>query len=253
MDDVRRILYQHGKLLYPTLFALQRAVEEGDGQVLPLRKKARFSSKAATYLVLGDAFDARILHARDPGEREALEEFRAARSVQLREQAGAELSRQKEELELENLEKAKAEGNTADCGCCFTECALNRMVHCDGDIVHVGNPLSTYLHWMTSSMLTKCRTQWFCRDCARMMAETQIGLSRHNLDCMSTDGCSGGFDVRQRQVFLDAHSRTALDRIEAEAALREAGITDLETCPFCPFAMVGSFSNDSRISLQGRC
>lgn len=77
-----------------------------------------------------------------------------------------------------------------------------------------------------------------------MMAETQIGLSKHNLDCMSTYGCSGGFSAQQRDIFLDAGTRTALDRIEAEAALREAGIEDLEACPFCPFAMVRSHSPD---------
>lgn len=71
------------------------------------------------------------------------------------------------------------------------------------------------------------------------MAETQIGLSKYKLECMSTDGCTGLFPPHQREIFLDAPSLTALDRIEQEAALREAGIEDLETCPFCPFAMVG--------------
>lgn len=70
------------------------------------------------------------------------------------------------------------------------------------------------------------------------MAETQIGLSKYRLDCMSTDGCSGGFAMDQREIFLDTNLKTALDRIEQEAVLREAGIEDLETCPFCPFAMV---------------
>ncbi|KAH8749113.1 hypothetical protein F5883DRAFT_436052, partial [Diaporthe sp. PMI_573] len=101
----------------------------------------------------------------------------------------------------------------ADCGCCFVEYALNRMVHCDGETLH-----------------------WFCRDCARMMAETQIGLSKYRLDCMSTDGCTGGFVTDQKEIFLDTHSVTALDRIEQEAVQREAGIENLETCPQCPFA-----------------
>lgn len=70
------------------------------------------------------------------------------------------------------------------------------------------------------------------------MAETQIGLSKHHLECMSIDGCKGGFSMTQREMFLDTHSKTALDRIEQEAVLREAGLENLETCPFCPFAMV---------------
>jgi TRIAD3 protein (E3 ubiquitin-protein ligase RNF216) len=69
-----------------------------------------------------------------------------------------------------------------------------------------------------------------------MMAETQIGLSKYRLDCMSTDGCAGSFGMDQKEIFLDKHSMTALDRIEQEAVLREAGIDNLETCPQCPFA-----------------
>lgn len=77
------------------------------------------------------------------------------------------------------------------------------------------------------------------------MAQAQIGLAKHNLDCMSTDGCNGGFAMNQREIFLDAHLKTALDRIEQEAVLREAGIENLETCPFCPFAMVSCSSPGS--------
>lgn len=70
------------------------------------------------------------------------------------------------------------------------------------------------------------------------MAETQVGLSRHELACMSLEGCSASFAISQRDKFLDTNMRMALDRIEAEAALREAGIENLETCPFCPYAAV---------------
>jgi TRIAD3 protein (E3 ubiquitin-protein ligase RNF216) len=42
-------------------------------------------------------------------------------------------------------------------------------------------------------------------------------------------------DIRRLQ-FLDENTRIALDRNEQEAALRLAGIENLENCPFCPFA-----------------
>jgi TRIAD3 protein (E3 ubiquitin-protein ligase RNF216) len=87
------------------------------------------------------------------------------------------------------------------------------MVHCNGDTTH-----------------------WFCRSCARKTAETQIGLSKYQLSCMSMDGCTGGFSRDQRDIFLDAKSAVALERIEQEAVLRMAGIENLETCPFCPWA-----------------
>ena len=50
------------------------------------------------------------------------------------------------------------------------------------------------------------------------------------------DGCSAGFSFAEKKRFLDKGLRTALDRIEQEAVLREAGIENLETCPFCPYA-----------------
>ena len=68
------------------------------------------------------------------------------------------------------------------------------------------------------------------------MAETQIGLSKYTLECMSMDGCKAGFSYDQRCEFLDQKTTVALERIEQEHVLRMAGIENLETCPFCPFA-----------------
>jgi len=68
------------------------------------------------------------------------------------------------------------------------------------------------------------------------MTETEIGLSKYDLTCMSMDGCESGFSRVQQDRFIDAKMRLALDRIEQEAVLRLASLADLETCPFCPFA-----------------
>ncbi len=68
------------------------------------------------------------------------------------------------------------------------------------------------------------------------MAENQIGLYKYALACMSIDGCLAGFSQDQRCIFLDKKTTIALERIEQEHMLRAAGIENLETCPFCPFA-----------------
>lgn len=73
-------------------------------------------------------------------------------------------------------------------------------------------------------------------DCARRNAETLIGLSKYEMTCMSMDGCEAGFCQAQRIKFLDKKLTKALDRIEQEAVLRMAGIDNLASCPFCPFA-----------------
>lgn len=142
-------------------------------------------------------------------EQLAITELRAARELEDFKQGKDELEAQ----EKMNFDHAKSTGRTEDCGCCFEECAINRMIHCDGETTHR-----------------------FCRDCMKSQAEANIGLSKHELSCMSMDGCSGSFDVTQRKLFLDKKALMALERLEFEASLRMAGIENLETCPFCPYA-----------------
>jgi TRIAD3 protein (E3 ubiquitin-protein ligase RNF216) len=146
----------------------------------------------------------------DAEQRSALDEFLAARVVR----NGKDVIKAAEIEEEQNITRAKMHGEMADCGCCFEEFPLNRMVHCEGQEVH-----------------------WFCRGCMTQQAETTIGYSKYDLSCLSMDGCSAGFSMAQRRMFLDEKLQTALDRIEQQAVLREAGIENLETCPFCPFAM----------------
>lgn len=145
--------------------------------------------------------------------KEALEEFKLARKAGEALVLSLEGHKYREQVELDNLTKAKAEGTMVECGCCFDEIPLNRGIHCNAATIH-----------------------WFCRDCARRMAESQIGMSKYELTCMSMDGCTGGFCRDQREVFLDNKTTIALERIEQEAVLRLAGIENLASCPFCPYA-----------------
>ncbi|OHF00534.1 ubiquitin-conjugating enzyme [Colletotrichum orchidophilum] len=145
-------------------------------------------------------------------QKRAFEELVAARRVQKATHTKRAKAKLHAAKEAENFENAKAFGTVTDCGCCFGEFAVNRMVCCENEI-HV-----------------------FCVDCARRNAETAVGLSKYELLCMSTDGCSAGFSRKERLKFIDDQLSAALDRIESEAVLRMAGIENLETCPFCPYA-----------------
>ncbi|KAI0442562.1 hypothetical protein F4803DRAFT_562254 [Xylaria telfairii] len=149
------------------------------------------------------------MSGRKPGEQAAFAEFVAAK--QFRAIKDAKIAAEAEEQN--NFLRAKNEGQTIDCGICFEECPLNRMVRCDGEIMH-----------------------WFCRKCLRTQAESLIGMAKYELTCMSLDGCSAGFSRGQKKMFLGSKLAVALDRIEQEAVLRMAGIENLETCPFCPYA-----------------
>lgn len=114
--------------------------------------------------------------ADNPEEVEILDEMKAARRIRQK----AEAKRQAERLlvlaEEANVQKAIADGTMSECGCCFGDFPLNRMIHCDSEEV---------LHW-------------FCRGCARSSAETEIGNSRYHLKCMSMDTCDAGFSMEQR-------------------------------------------------------
>lgn len=88
----------------------------------------------------------------------------------------------------------------------------------------------------TSQPKLTFEAQAFCVDCARRQAETAIGIGKFELSCMSTDGCTAGFCEGERKKFLTEKLIGVLNRLEAAAALRIAGIEDLTSCPFCDFA-----------------
>ena len=208
--EVTQIMEGNNNCLFPTFFALHDRVSgKLDGVELRLKQQRTKENP----LWREDQIEATIQNTTDQEQKRALEEFHAARLALRNRQARLDAEKQREREEQENMDHAIAEGTIAECECCFEERALNRMVHCDGDVLH-----------------------WFCWPCAKQMAETQIGLSKYQLSCMSMDGCKAGFSRGQRDLFLGPKLVIALDRIEQEAVLRMAGIENLETCPFCPFA-----------------
>ncbi|KLU82613.1 hypothetical protein MAPG_01685 [Magnaporthiopsis poae ATCC 64411] len=204
-----RLFDEQRRNLFATYLAVNDLLNSWDDEKAPfeLNKRPRESA------VFSDATIKRMLSAALPGQRQALEELLAARVAAHARQTQNEAEQQRLMEEEENLELARAEGTATDCECCYSECAKNRMVYCNGDDPH-----------------------YFCKECARRMAETQVGLSKYALECMSTGGCDAGFSFDQKQLFLDSKLLVALERIEQEEALRLAGIENLETCPFCPFA-----------------
>jgi len=118
---------------------------------------------------------------------EVFEELKAARRIKQKADARRAAERATEIEEKENLAKAEAEGTMSECECCCCDYPLNRMVHCDGETLH-----------------------WFCRGCAKRNAEVEIGKSKYELNCMSTDKCSGGFSIDQRYVDVPSYYTSPL-------------------------------------------
>lgn len=204
---IRNLIDVHGGLLF-NAYAQMDDIIRSRSDENPGWKDKKYPSKRLREF-LPDQIHNLDLAMRPLWEQEAIAELRAARElIALKDADIAAKAREKEEFE-----RAKAAGETAECGCCFEEFLIGQMIQCDGENIHL-----------------------FCRGCMRSQAETSIGYSKHELTCMSMDGCDAGFSRAQRCLFLDKKLRIALDRIEQEAVLRMAGIENLETCPFCPYA-----------------
>lgn len=152
-------------------------------------------------------------HSESPEIREVILEIQAARKVRAKADEDRAAEHLRQLAEEANERQAQLDGTMSECGCCFEDYPMNRMIHCDSDTLH-----------------------WFCRGCAKQMADTEIGASKYVLRCMSMDGCESGFSNDQRLLFLDEPTRIALERTEQEANLRMAGIENLASCPFCPYA-----------------
>lgn len=133
MEDLIKIGRQHGHCFYPTYLALDKMVLQW--QLKKPDFKFRDGQPPIAPLSLEDLD--RLVKTTAPPRRELFEEYRAARVYQLKSRSDAEEKQRKKKREDENLAQAVAEGSTRDCGCCFVECAINRMVHCDSEVLHV--------------------------------------------------------------------------------------------------------------------
>jgi TRIAD3 protein (E3 ubiquitin-protein ligase RNF216) len=180
MTFIDTCLYQNGFCLFPTYQVLEQAHRTFDSQNPPYNKLKvkrkmleEYQEARLEILLDGRPIPGSIYNREDI---EILRELQAARRVRKRADANREEERRLELEEEANLLKAQAEGTMADCGCCFGEYPLNRMIHCNNEEA---------LHW-------------FCRGCSRQNAETAIGQSKYQLVCMSTDGCASGFSQEQR-------------------------------------------------------
>ena len=200
--DVDAVLRRNNSVLFETYQALDAAFAEGAQNAILNRKKK------VTKIFYG-ILDPQSTGYNNLGAKHARDEFDVAKRFAEAEAAKKQL----QENESRNADQAKKDGTIAECQCCWEEAPLNRMVVCDGELAHS-----------------------FCYRCARSLAETQIGLSRSDLTCMSSAGCTAGFARDQQKLFLDQKLLVALERIDIEASLRMAGIENLETCPFCPYA-----------------
>lgn len=178
MTFIDSTLQKSGHHLFPTYRALEEAHRSFDPANPKYTKIKNLRRIPALYLEA--EIEGAIQRNEASWRTDIFKELQVARRVQTNTESRRHAQREAELAEEENVRIAQAEGTMSECGCCFGDYPLNRMVHCNNEEV---------LHW-------------FCRGCARQTAENEIGNSKYELNCMSTDGCEAGFSLEQRSVLL---------------------------------------------------
>ncbi|KAF3800802.1 hypothetical protein GCG54_00009473, partial [Colletotrichum gloeosporioides] len=131
IKSITKLLEEHNKCLMQTYLALDEITRNWKSG----RTKAGFEFKKTRTPPNPELepvnLDGTIRDSTTPDRTRALEELRAARQVCEAEQSRRNSARAKVLEEENNFKQAREAGTIAECGCCFDERPLNRMVHCD--------------------------------------------------------------------------------------------------------------------------
>jgi hypothetical protein len=112
-----------------------------------------------------------------------------------------------------NMERAKATGETVECQACFDDLPTNRQIHCHGEVPH-----------------------HTCFSCIKTYIASEIGDARCRVLC--TAGCGAGFAPAQLNRIDDKRLLEKLADLQQEQDIRDAGLEDLEECPFCDYKAI---------------
>ncbi|KAF1821620.1 uncharacterized protein K489DRAFT_321846, partial [Dissoconium aciculare CBS 342.82] len=207
-EYISRIVAQHHRL-FPSYLALARAKEDHQLGMHPVFGRGRVARGRDADIYTGDG-----------GSRpDLIAELQAARrhADYLRRQREAQNARKLEEEQ--NIKAATAAGAIAECQACFDEMPMNRQIHCDGPVAH-----------------------FTCFSCAETYINAEVGQSRCRVLC--TAGCGAGFAPAQINLLADKDLLARLARIQQLADIRDAGLDDLEECPFCEYKAIMDISKD---------
>lgn len=123
--------------------------------------------------------------------------------------------KEREAAEKLNEEECVRLGALVECACCYLDVPSNRAIPCEGDEVH-----------------------FFCYDCIRRSAETEIGLMKYRLACFDTSGCNAGFSRVHLEQAIGGRILNKLDSLQQQDEIAKADLDGLEECPFCEFKAI---------------
>ncbi|CAK3930414.1 Hypothetical predicted protein [Lecanosticta acicola] len=188
------------KHLYQTYVAVANARDTSDGRKKWLGKPSKANASPEDI-------------ARNSGHEPLLDELEAARKRVQTVRAKRVEDQAKKRVEEENLRIATDAGETAECQACFEDLPMNRQIHCNGDTAH-----------------------FTCFECAETYIKSEVGESRCRVLC--TAGCGAGFAHAQLQLLADKPLLEKLSQLQQEKDIRDAGLDDLEECPFCDYKAI---------------
>ncbi|KIW44341.1 uncharacterized protein PV06_05355 [Exophiala oligosperma] len=143
-------------------------------------------------------------------------ELQAAKQHVAREAIQDAARKEKKEAERINLLWHKENGALAECQCCFDpEIPLNRIVPCMADQQH-----------------------YFCYACVESLANSQVGMMKHEMRCMDVSGCTADLFNEHvgKAVPILTFDRLEMNRQQAE--VMAAGIDGLEKCRWCDYQAI---------------
>ncbi|EEQ91048.1 RING finger protein [Blastomyces dermatitidis ER-3] len=140
--------------------------------------------------------------------QDALEERRKREESRQREKELAKLDAEKEATCI-------AQGNVMECKCCYTDVPIIHMIPCAGENIH-----------------------FFCKECVRSTAKSQIGVMKYEVNCMDISGCGAGFDKQILAKVLGDPLMKKLEQLQQRDEIARAELEGLHDCPFCDFKAI---------------
>jgi len=134
-------------------------------------------------------------------------EFTHREEVQKREEEA------KQREQLLRAEEDERTGNVFECGCCFVDVPLSRMVQCaEGHL--------------------------FCTDCIKKYVEEAVYASgQTTVHCLDQSGCKANFPMDQLERAVPAHQLQKIFARLADLDIKKAGLENIHQCPHCDFQM----------------
>jgi len=100
-----------------------------------------------------------------------------------------------------------------ECGCCFASFRFQSMVQCP-------------------------EAHLFCRTCMKSYAANLLGMHNFKINCIDQSGCAAPIPESELRRSLPDGMMKLWERVKQRKEIEAAGLSGLEECPFCDYAVI---------------